>query len=170
MTAASNAMTGTREILTSDRHSHVPGTALALLACVLVLLPGRAHGEPAAISAEARAVFEQAKDKLLQIRVIHKATRARNSTGTGFIATPDGLVLTNYHVVSKLALEPASYELELERTDGSSGTPGSLPSTSRTTWPCCRPATPGNASSRSSGRRSPRETGGSRWGTRWILV
>jgi len=106
------------------------GTAALLLACALASAPDRARSAPAeppalpqTTSAEARAVFEHAKDKLLQIRVIHKGTRAQAATGTGFVASAEGLVLTNYHVVSKLALEPNDYALELECTDGSTETP-----------------------------------------------
>lgn len=106
------------------------GSAALLFACALAGTPDRAQAAPVeppppspATSAEARAVFEHAKDKLLQVRVIHKATRARAATGTGFLATADGLVLTNYHVISKLALEANDYALELECTDGSTETP-----------------------------------------------
>ena len=99
------------------------GIAVTLIACLATAWPGPAPAQTGGMSAEARAVFDQAKDKLVQLRVIHKATRARNATGTDFVATADGLVLTNYHVVSKLALEPEVYELELAHTDGSNTTP-----------------------------------------------
>src|SRR5262245_42927540 len=67
-------------------------------ACVLSLLigaPATALAEPREMSAEARAVFDQAKGKLVQLRVLQKATGARTGTGTGFFASADGLVLTN---------------------------------------------------------------------------
>jgi hypothetical protein len=99
--------------------------ALAAL-CVLSLLivsQGAAPAELREVSAEARAVFEQTKEKLLQIQVLHKATGAQASMGSGFLASADGLVLTNYHVVADAALEPQTYELEFQRSDGTTGKP-----------------------------------------------
>ena len=99
--------------------------ALAAL-CVVSLLVVSQNAAPAElreVSAEGRAVFEQAKGKLLQIRVLHKATGAQASMGSGFLASADGLVLTNYHVVADVALEPKTYELEFERSDGTTGKP-----------------------------------------------
>jgi hypothetical protein len=60
---------------TSRCASVLLGAATTLVACLLVGVPGHAYAEPVAMSAEARAVFEQAKDQLLQLRVIHKGTR-----------------------------------------------------------------------------------------------
>jgi S1-C subfamily serine protease len=97
--------------------------APALSAALVLGMPAARADDPTPMSAEARAVFDRAKDTLVQLRVIHRSTRAQSATGSGFIASPDGLVVTNYHVVSKLALEPGSYELELKRSDGSSAKP-----------------------------------------------
>lgn len=96
------------------------GTSLCA-ALVFLAAPGATSAQTPPMSAEARAVFEQAKSRLLQLRLLHKATRAQSSTGSGFFASADGLVLTNYHVVSKAALDPAAYEVELQRSDGATG-------------------------------------------------
>jgi serine protease Do len=45
----------------------------------------------------------------------------QTSTGSGFLVTSDGLAITNYHVVSQVALEPKTYRLEYTAADGSHG-------------------------------------------------
>ncbi len=76
---------------------------------------------PAGVSTTARQVYAQARDKLLQVRVVLKAARSQAVIGSGFLAGANGLVITNYHVVSRFALDPAAYSLEYIRGDGSRG-------------------------------------------------
>jgi len=100
--------------------SYVLGIAAGVVfLCLLAAGSAWAQDEHAAFSPEARAVFNQTRDKLLQLSLIHKDTRAKAATGSGFLAALNGFALTNYHVVAKLALEPTSYDLELQRSDGS---------------------------------------------------
>lgn len=110
-----------------------PALLCGTLLVALALAPGLAAvaappaapsiGEGSAPSAEARAVLARTKDALVRLRVTHIATGALASSGTGFVATPDGLVLTNYHLISKIALAPGDHALELEHADGSRTTP-----------------------------------------------
>jgi S1-C subfamily serine protease len=96
-----------------------PRAAAWLLAAAAV---AASAAEPAApVSGAARPVFEQARDKLLQLRAIHVATQAQAAIGSGFVASPDGLVVSNYHVVAKAALEPELYAMEFVRGDGTRG-------------------------------------------------
>ena len=73
------------------------------------------------LSATAEQVFGQAQPKLLQIRTLLKSAQKQSSIGSGFIASKDGLAITNYHVVSQYALEPDTYQLEYIAADGSKG-------------------------------------------------
>lgn len=95
----------------------------AALAASLLLAATTAAGADAAapVSNAARPVFERSKDKLLQLRAIHQATGSQAAIGSGFVASADGLVVSNYHVVAKVALEPELYAMEFVRGDGTRG-------------------------------------------------
>jgi len=70
---------------------------------------------------EADAVFLGAKSALLQLRILIGTGGPQSAIGSGFVVSADGLVVTNYHVVSQYALEPGQFTIEYVRTDGSRG-------------------------------------------------
>jgi serine protease Do len=69
----------------------------------------------------AEAIYAAAPPRLLQIRTLVADAGRQTSTGSGFLVTADGLAITNYHVVSQVALEPKTYRLEYAAADGSHG-------------------------------------------------
>src|SRR5215510_8942400 len=75
----------------------------------------------APVSSAAEAIYEAAKPRLLQIRTLVDRADRQSSLGSGFAVTADGFALTNYHVVSQYALEPATYRLEYMAPDGTRG-------------------------------------------------
>jgi len=77
---------------------------------------------PAVITATAESVYKAAHPRLLQIRTLVEGTGRQSSIGSGFVVTPEGLAVTNYHVVSQHALEPGTYRMEYAAPDGSLGT------------------------------------------------
>ncbi len=45
----------------------------------------------------------------MQLRMLVRNGRAQKSVGSGFLIGTSNLVVTNYHVVSEIALEPDIY-------------------------------------------------------------
>lgn len=76
--------------------------------------------EPAAsqVSLSARKVYEQARTQLVQIRTVLKGRASQTSVGSGFVVSDQGHILTNFHVVSQVALEPETHDLVYVTADG----------------------------------------------------
>ncbi len=108
----------------------MPATRRLALCLATLLLTGPAAAAPPAppaapappVSATGEQVFAGARPQLLQIRTLVRSTGKQSSIGSGFVVDPQGLAVTNYHVVSEFALEPAAYRLEFVAADGRRGT------------------------------------------------
>jgi len=99
------------------------GAALVVLACVLAT-PVFAQTPAASLPAPSptgQRLFDAARDKLVQIRILTRAGSSQSTVGSGFLIAPDGTALTNYHVISQLVLEPQRYRAEYVRVDGKRG-------------------------------------------------
>lgn len=72
-------------------------------------------------SMAAQDLYSAARADLLQIRMLLKNGRSQSTVGSGFFVGSTDLVLTNYHVVSQMALDPDVYVGEYLDTDGKSG-------------------------------------------------
>jgi serine protease Do len=76
---------------------------------------------PQALSGVARQMYDQARSKLLQIRVVSKGRTTQTGVGSGFYVSSDGLIVTNFHVISKVALKPEKYQALFISADGQQG-------------------------------------------------
>lgn len=97
--------------------------ALTVLARGAAAEPATSPGQPTpgALSPTAEIIYAAARPKLLQIRTLLDAAGRQSSLGSGFLVHTDGLAITNYHVVSRYALERDTYRLEYTAADGSRG-------------------------------------------------
>ena len=90
-------------------------------------------------STSARDLFSRYKDRLLQVRVLLNSANEQSALGSGFVVRDESAkssaaggsggsggaggsgatwVLTNYHVISSLAIDPDKYRIELRGTNG----------------------------------------------------
>ena len=70
---------------------------------------------------QAEQLFNQLKPSLYQIKLIDKASGEKSSIGSGFQISKDGIIATNYHVISSYALHPKKYRIEYLDGEGNTG-------------------------------------------------
>lgn len=77
--------------------------------------------DAAPLSATARRLFEASRGQLVQVRTLLAAQDSQASVGSGFVVGEEGLIVSNFHVVSQAALEPEGYRLRFVAADGRRG-------------------------------------------------
>lgn len=97
-----------------SRHTHAARHFIVLslsLICLLLTSLGTAY----AVTTE--SVFNRFKNRLVQIRIIDKATNSKSVLGSGFYIDQQGTIVTNYHVVSRFVFKPHDYRIEYVTED-----------------------------------------------------
>lgn len=106
---------------------------IALFTCMLLIagtlvaqpipntIPGAAKDAALpAPSAPARDLFARHKEKLVQVRVVLSSAGEQSALGSGFLVRDDGadgvLLVTNYHVISQVAVNPQKFRIEIRQT------------------------------------------------------
>lgn len=100
----------------SQHSSRLRPVIRALAAAALLLPAGRLAAQ--ASGATTSEVFRRYANGVLKIQVVETGSAAKASIGSGFFATPDGHIVTNYHVISKLIHGPERYRAEMVDGEG----------------------------------------------------
>ena len=70
---------------------------------------------------DAQQLFNSRQPALFQIRLIENNAGNKSAIGSGFQISPDGIIATNYHVISGYVQHPDNYHLEFMDNEGNTG-------------------------------------------------
>lgn len=70
---------------------------------------------------QATSLFNEYSNRIYQIRIVEQASGKQAALGSGFQISPDGVVVTNYHVVSEYTSHPGRYRIEYLGHNGARG-------------------------------------------------
>ncbi len=73
------------------------------------------------VSGTGQRIYADMQPRLLQVRTLLKTQDSQSSVGSAFLVTPEGHLITNYHVVSSYALAPQRHRLVYATVDGQQG-------------------------------------------------
>jgi serine protease Do len=69
----------------------------------------------------AQSMWTNARTRLLRIRIVPIGQTSQASVGSGFFVSNDGLLISNFHVISLVALKPDRYQALYETPSGDTG-------------------------------------------------
>lgn len=93
-----------------------PRFILAAVLGLAAMLDARAQSE-----GQYSELFESLKPGLFTVEVVDRISNNKNAQGSAFVVTGDGVLATNYHVVSEYVLDPDRYSLRYRDASGVTG-------------------------------------------------
>lgn len=73
------------------------------------------------LTPEAAQIYKNHHKAIVQIRVISRGSKEKSALGSGFFFSQEGLIATNYHVISQAINYPDSFSVEYIMYDGTRG-------------------------------------------------
>jgi len=85
------------------------------------ITPSPSNSASSTSSGLGNETFQDYYDQVYQIRVVSPKAGSKSSIGSGFQVSSDGLIVTNYHVVSSFAQAPENHKIEYQSHTGQKG-------------------------------------------------